>query len=72
MSEHMVQLSKPMDMRVPITKLAFKVAAAANQDGSIDIAVTSDKVALWVVLTTLAQGRFSAWLIFSSCFVDCC
>ena len=32
---------------------------AANADGTIDIAVSSDKVALWVTLTTLAQGRFS-------------
>lgn len=59
MSEHMVQLVKPMDMRVPVAKLSFKIAAAANTDGTIDIDVTSDKVALWVTLTTLAQGRFS-------------
>jgi beta-mannosidase len=105
MSEHMVQLVKPMEMRVPVAKLSFKVAngafrkrrgvydydyfpfihlgcqdrlgtnvrkpeqtrafflvawlAAANADGTIDIAVSSDKVALWVTLTTLAQGRFS-------------
>ena len=59
MSEHMVQLAKPMDMRVPAAKVSFKVAPKANADGTIDIAVTSDKVALWVTLTTLAQGRFS-------------
>lgn len=59
MSEHMVQLIKPMMMRVPAAKLSFKIADQANKDGSIDIEVTSDKVALWVTLTTLAQGRFS-------------
>jgi hypothetical protein len=44
MSEHMVQLMKPMYMRVPVTKLSFKVASTANKDGTIDIAVSSDKV----------------------------
>ena len=59
MSEHMVQLVKPQEMRVPEAKLTFKVADAANADGTIDVSVTSDQVALWVTLTTLAQGRFS-------------
>lgn len=60
MSEHMVQLLKPKDMRVPLAKLSFDIAPAPpNEDGTIDIAVSSDKVALWVTLTTLAQGRFS-------------
>lgn len=58
-SEHMVQLVKPMDMRVPAAKLSFTIADAANTDGTIDIAVSSDRVAVWVTLTTLAQGRFS-------------
>ena len=35
------------------------IADTANKDGTINIAVSSDKVALWVTLTTLAQGRFS-------------
>ena len=59
LSEHMVQLVKPMLMRVPVAKISLKIAKAANADGSIDITVTSDRVALWVTLTTLAQGRFS-------------
>ena len=58
-SEHMVQLVTPEHIRVPAAKVSFKVAPKANADGTIDIAVTSDKVALWVTLTTLAQGRFS-------------
>ena len=63
-SEHTVQLIKPMDMRVPAAKLSLKIAETANKDGSIDIAVSSDKVALWVTLTTLAQGRFSDNIFF--------
>jgi beta-mannosidase len=58
-SEHMVQLVKPMDIRVPVAKLAFTVASAANKNGTINIAVSSDKVALWVTLTSMAQGHFS-------------
>jgi beta-mannosidase len=59
MSEHMVQLVKPMELRVPLAELSFKIAPTAKKDGTIDIAVSSTKVALWVTLTTLAQGRFS-------------
>ena len=55
----MLQLINPMHIRVPRANLMFKVAEAANADGTIDIAVSSDVVALWVTLTTLAQGRFS-------------
>ena len=58
-SEHLIQLINPMYMRVPLAQLSFKIAETANTDGTIDIAVSSDKVALWVTLTTLAQGRFS-------------
>ena len=58
-SEHMIQLVKPMALRVPSAQVAFKVAKQPNTDGTVDITVTSDKVALWVTLTTLAQGRFS-------------
>ena len=59
MSEHMIQLVKPMHKRVPVAKLSFTIAEKANADGTIDIVVASDKVALWVTLTTLAQGRFT-------------
>ena len=59
LSEHMVQLVTPAHIRVPVAKVTFTVADAPNADGTVDIAVTSDKVALWVTLTTMAQGRFS-------------
>eukprot|EP00038_Savillea_parva_P004143 m.134586 g.134586 ORF g.134586 m.134586 type:complete len:1103 (-) comp11390_c0_seq3:144-3452(-) len=58
-SEHMVQLVRPMALLVPNATVSFNVSEARNPDGTIDVAVTSDKVALWVTLTTLAQGRFS-------------
>ena len=59
-SEHMVQLVTPEHIRVPVAKLSFKVADKANADGTIDITVSSGKVvALWVTLTSTAQGRFS-------------
>ena len=58
-SEHMVQLVTPEHLCVPPATISLKIAGAANADGTIDIAVTSDKVALWVTMTTLAQGRFS-------------
>ena len=40
-------------------RVTFAVAAAPNADGTVDIAVTADAFAAYVVLTTLAQGRFS-------------
>ena len=40
-------------------KVAFKVASAASADGSVAITLTTDKVAVYVTLTTLANGRFS-------------
>ena len=58
-SEHMVQLVTPEHIRVPVATVTFAIADAPNADGTIDIVVTSNKVALWVTLTTLAQGRFS-------------
>ena len=58
-SENMVQLARPSAIRVPDAKLALEVADAVNPDRSINITVTCDRVALWVTLTTAAQGRLS-------------
>jgi beta-mannosidase len=58
-SEHLVQLVTPEHLCVPRATLSLKIATAANTDGTIDIAVSSDTVAHWVTMTTLAQGRFS-------------
>jgi hypothetical protein len=59
LSEHMVQLVPPVELQAPKATLSFDVANTANPDGSIDVVVASDKVALFVTLTTLAPGRFS-------------
>lgn len=51
-------LTPPYKMSLP----AATVTAAAGTpaaDGTVPIVLTSDKTALFVVLTTLAQGRFS-------------
>jgi hypothetical protein len=59
-SEHMVQLVTPEHIRVPVAKVTFEIAEAANADGSINVSVASGKtVALWVTLTSMAEGRFS-------------
>eukprot|EP00039_Didymoeca_costata_P021562 m.2498 g.2498 ORF g.2498 m.2498 type:complete len:975 (-) comp2531_c0_seq1:113-3037(-) len=58
-SEHMIQLVRPNSICVPAANVSFKIADKPNADGTVDITVVSDKVALWVTLTTYAQGRFS-------------
>lgn len=58
-SSHMIQLAQPKDVIVSKATISVEIANSPNADGSIDIAVKSDKVALFVTLTSLAQGRFS-------------
>ena len=45
-------------MTLPRARVATAVGAAGS-DGSVDVTVTTDRFALFVTLTTLAQGRFS-------------
>ena len=59
MSSHMVQLVAPSELEVAKATITLTVAEKANANGSIDIVVASDAVAVFVTLTTLAQGRFS-------------
>jgi hypothetical protein len=55
-----IPFTEPKNMKLPKADVKFAVALVANlKDGSIDITVTTDKVALYVTFTTLAQGRFS-------------
>jgi hypothetical protein len=54
-----IPFSEPKNFVLPKAKVTFTVASTANPDGSVDITVTTDKVAVYVTLTTLAQGRFS-------------
>ena len=58
-SEHMIQLTAPVNLQAPRANVTATVAGAANPDGTIDITVTASRVALFVTLTSLAQGRFS-------------
>ena len=55
----MVALTPPKDMALPAADVAFAVADAPNDDGSVDIAITASAVAMYATFTTLAHGRFS-------------
>jgi hypothetical protein len=58
-STNVLALVPPYKMVLPTATVSCVVADAGNPDGSVDIAVTSNQVALYVTLTTLAAGRFS-------------
>ena len=57
--EHVVHLTAPVNLAVRRAALTATVAGAPNADGTVDIAVASDAVALFVTLTAMAPGRFS-------------
>ena len=57
-SENVLALSIPQHMAVERATISFKVGAV-NSDGNVDISVTTDKLAMYVVFTTEAAGRFS-------------
>ena len=46
-------------MRLPKANVTFKVATTAAADSTVAISLTTDAVALYVILTTRAHGRFS-------------
>jgi hypothetical protein len=58
-SENFIPFAYPKDMKLPKANVQFTVADALSADGTVEVTVTSDKFALYVTLTTLAQGRFS-------------
>lgn len=58
-SHHAIPFAAPKNMSLPKATVTAKVATQPNTDGSVDVTVTTDKFALYVTLTTLAQGRFS-------------
>ena len=58
-SRNVVALTPPKDMALPAADVAFAVADAPNDDGSVDIAITASAVAMYATFTTLAHGRFS-------------
>jgi beta-mannosidase len=57
--ENPIAYAPPKHMQLPKAKVTFEVAGFVNDDGSVDVTVASDAFALYVTLTTLAQGRFS-------------
>lgn len=58
-SHNVILLSTPEHMQLAPAKVTFTVADTASADGSVAITLYTDKPALYVTLTTLAQGRFS-------------
>ena len=59
-SRNIIALTTPEKMLLKQANVKASVASdTANADGSVDIDVTADAVAMYVTLTTLAQGRFS-------------
>jgi hypothetical protein len=53
-------LTAPKHLVLPAVTVTASVAGAPNADGTVDIVVKSTGgAALYVVLTTLAQGRFT-------------
>merc|ERR1712110_414655 len=57
--DNSVVFTAPKNMSLPKAHVSAAVVDAPSSDGSVDIHLTSDAFALYVTLTTLAQGRFS-------------
>lgn len=56
--DNAVGFTAPKNMNLPQAHVSARVADKQNEDGTIDIDVVADAFALYVTLTTLAQGRF--------------
>jgi len=52
-------LTDPFSLALPSAQVTFAIGAVSPADGSVPITLTTDKTALFVSLTTLAQGRFT-------------
>jgi len=60
LAENFILLSAPYLLSFPAApKVSASVATSPNSDGSVDINISTDATALFVTLTTLAEGRFS-------------
>lgn len=57
--EHVMHLTAPVNLNVTKATVTTSLASAPNADGSVNITVVSDAVALFVTLTSMAPGRFS-------------
>ena len=61
-STHVVTLDYPKALKQSLVRdanVTSSVATSVSANGTIDIALEADATALWVTLTTRAQGRFS-------------
>lgn len=59
-SNHVILPQPPQGLKLQPAKVGFSVGAAIGADGTVPITVTpGENPALYVTLTTLAQGRFS-------------
>jgi hypothetical protein len=58
-SRNVIALTSPENLKVPETQIRVSVASSLKPDGSASVTLTSDAVGVYVVLTTLAHGRFS-------------
>lgn len=54
-----VLYTAPKNLQLPAAKVDVVVGQGINADGTVDVTVKADHVALFVTLTTLAHGRFS-------------
>jgi beta-galactosidase/beta-glucuronidase len=58
-NDNYIPFTEPKNMLLPKGDVKFTISSAPNPDGSVDVTVVADKVAVYVTLTTTAQGRFS-------------
>jgi len=59
MNDNWIPMIEPKSMMLAKATVTFTISDDVNDDGSVDIVVETDEFALYVTLTTLAQGRFS-------------
>ena len=65
-AENFELLQPPSALALPNTVVTATVNPSINPDGSVDITLSTSNTAIFVTLTTLAQGRFSDNAIFLS------
>ncbi|CAE8627680.1 unnamed protein product [Polarella glacialis] len=59
LSHHTILLTEPKNLQLRSAEIACSVQDHLSTDGNVAIEVTASSPALYVTLTTLAQGRFS-------------
>jgi hypothetical protein len=59
LSSHVILPTAPYALKLPKSNVTATVSSQANLDGSINVHIEGTAAALYVTLTSLAQGRFS-------------